>query len=94
MVDIKISIVGASSTVYSPQGVKTDGLPKPFMTHILRGKVAPVEVELGAYTSGSRQRLLKPVMRDPWMMSEEQARKLLEDVLALPYHDSMRQDYK
>ncbi len=56
--------------------------------------VAPVEVELGAYPSGSKQRLLELVIIDPWMMSEEQARKILEDVLALPYHDSVRQYYK
>jgi alpha-galactosidase len=31
---------------------------------------------------------------DPWTRSEEQARALLEDILALPYHEEMRQHYR
>jgi hypothetical protein len=31
---------------------------------------------------------------DPWTRSEAQAQALLEDILALPYHEEMRQHYR
>ena len=31
---------------------------------------------------------------DPWTRSEQQARDLLEDILALPYHKEMREHYR
>ena len=76
------------------QGIKTDGLPKPLIAYILRDRVAPVEVELEAYESGSKERLLELIMMDPWTKSEKQAKKLLEDILALSHHEEMRQHYK
>ena len=76
------------------QGIKTDGLPKPLIAYILRDRVAPVEVELEAYESGSKERLLELIMMDPWTKSKKQAKKLLEDILALPHHEEMRQHYK
>jgi len=76
------------------QGIKTDGLPKPLIAHILRDRVAPVEVELKAYETGNKERLLELIMMDPWTRSEEQAKRLLEDILALPGHEEMRQHYK
>jgi len=75
------------------QGIKTDGLPKPLISYIIRDRVAPVEVELSAYESGSRELLLQLIMMDPWTRSEEQARKLLEDILGLPGYEEMRQHY-
>ena len=36
------------------QGIKTDGLPGPLISYILRDRVAPTEVELKAYESGER----------------------------------------
>jgi len=75
------------------QGIKTDGLPKSLIAYILRDRVAPVEVELEAYESGSRELLLQLIMMDPWTRSEEQAKKLLEDILGLPGYEEMRQHY-
>jgi alpha-galactosidase len=76
------------------EGIKTDGLPKALISYILRDRVAPVEVELEAYETGSKERLLELVMMDPWTKSEEQAKALLEDILALPSHEEMRKHYK
>lgn len=76
------------------QGIRTDGLPKPLIAYTLKDRVAPVEVELDAYESGSRERLLELIMMDPWTRSEEQAKRLLEDILALPQHEEMRQHYR
>jgi len=76
------------------QSIKTDGLPKPLISYILRDRVAPVEIELEAYESGSKERLLELITMDPWTRSEEQAKKLLEDILSLPFNEKMRQHYK
>jgi len=76
------------------QGIKTDGLPGALISYILRDRVAPVEVELEAYEKGDRQMLLQLLLMDPWTKSEEQAENLLEDILALPYHEDMRQHYR
>jgi len=76
------------------QGIKTDGLPGALISYILRDRVAPVEVELEAYEKGDRQMLLQLLLMDPWTKSEEQAKNLLEDILALPYHEDMRQHYR
>jgi len=76
------------------EGVKTNGLPKPLISYILRDRVAPVEVELEAYETGSKERLLELVTMDPWTKREEQAMKLLEGILALPRQEGMRHYYK
>jgi len=51
-------------------------------------------VELEAYESGDKDLLLQLIMMDPWTRSEDQARKLLEGIFALPYHEEMRKHYK
>jgi alpha-galactosidase/6-phospho-beta-glucosidase family protein len=33
-------------------------------------------------------------MLDPWTRSEGQARQLLDEILALPYHEEMRAHYR
>jgi len=76
------------------QGIKTDGLPGPLISYALRDRVAPVEVELEAYEKGSRELLLQLLLMDPWTRSQEQAKDLLEDILALPVHEDMRQHYR
>jgi alpha-galactosidase len=75
------------------QGIKTDGLPGPLTAYMLRDRVAPVEIELEAYNKGSRELLHQLILMDPWSRSEEQAKNFLEDILALPYHEDMRQHY-
>lgn len=76
------------------QGVKTDGLPRPLTSYILRDRVAPIEVELEAYENGSREALLQLVMMDPYTRTEQQARSLLDGILGLPYHEEMRRHYR
>lgn len=76
------------------QGLRTRGLPRPLISYLLRDRVAPVEVELEAYDSGSRELLLELVMMDPWTRSEKQAKALLDDILSLPHHEEMRQHYR
>lgn len=76
------------------QGIRTSGLPKPLIAYIMRDRVAPIEVELEAYESGSKELLLELIMMDPWTRCEEQARSLLEDILRMPRCEEMRQHYK
>jgi alpha-galactosidase len=76
------------------QGIQTRGLPQPLLAYILRDRVAPVNLELEAYDKGDKELLLQLILMDPWTRSEEQARGLLEEILALPYHEEMRQHYR
>jgi alpha-galactosidase len=76
------------------QGIRTLGLPKALLAHVLRDRVAPVNLELEAYERGSKELLLQLIMLDPWTRSEGQARQLLDEILALPYHEEMRAHYR
>ncbi|MGQ9555581.1 MAG: family 4 glycosyl hydrolase [Anaerolineae bacterium] len=75
------------------QGIATDGLPAPLIAYILRDRVGPVEIEMQAYEQRSRELLLQLIMMDPWTRSQEQAQKLLDSILALPYLGEMREYY-
>jgi alpha-galactosidase len=76
------------------QGIQTNGLPPALISYILHDRVAPVNIELEAYETGSRQLLLQLILMDPWARSVQQARDLLDDILALPYHQEMREHYR
>jgi alpha-galactosidase len=76
------------------QGIRTGGLPKPVLNHLLRDRVVPVNTELYAYERGDRTALLSLVMMDPWTRSEAQARGLLDAILARPHNDAMRHHYR
>jgi len=83
--------------VVSGKGVKpqrTSPLPRAILAHLLADRVAPVEVELEAFAKGSRALLVDLIMMDPWTRSREQAEKLLDGILALPYHGDMRDHYR
>jgi alpha-galactosidase len=66
------------------EGVKTLGLPPTAISHILHDRVAPVTLELEAYRTGSKERLLELIQLDPWTRSVDQARALLDEILAMP----------
>lgn len=75
------------------QGIRTDGLPTPIMSWLWRDRIAPVEMELQAFTSGNREMLLSLILMDPWTRSEEQAQKLLDEILAMPCNRDMREHF-
>ncbi len=75
------------------QGIQTNGLPPELVAYIFRDRIAPVELELEAYETGSRELLFQLIMMDPWSRSEKQALGLLDEILALPYHEEMREHY-
>ena len=76
------------------EGIRTKGLPKPIIAHILRDRVAPVEIELEAYNKGSRNLLVQLVLTDKWITSEKHANELIDDIFALPYHKELREHYR
>lgn len=75
-------------------GIQTTPLPEGVISYLLRDYAAPVEIELEAYEKGSKKLLLELVMQDPWTHSSDQAEKVLDEILALPYHQEMREHYK
>jgi alpha-galactosidase len=76
------------------EGIQTRGLPTSLQAYILKDRVAPVNMELEAYETGSKELLFELILMDPWTRSEQQAWSLLEDILALPYHEEMRRHYR
>jgi len=66
----------------------------PVLAYALRDRVAPVEVELEAYESGSRELLVELAAMDPWTRSRERAERLVERILKLPCHEEMRKHYR
>ena len=76
------------------QGQRTGGLPRSILSHVWRDRVAPVEMELAAFEQGSKSLLRQLVMLDPWTRSARQADAFLDAILALPYHEEMRQHYQ
>jgi alpha-galactosidase len=76
------------------QGIQTSGLPPAALAHLLRDCVAPVNLELAAYEARDRTLLLELLMQDPWTRSAEQARGMLEEILALPFHSDINVHYR
>ena len=74
--------------------IHNEGLPKPIMAHLLRDRIASVEMELEAFEKHSREYLTDLVMMDPWTKSREQAEKLIDDIFALPCNSEMKEYYK
>jgi alpha-galactosidase len=71
-----------------------DGLPKPIMAHLIRDRIAPVELELAAFENHSKELLVDLVMTDPWTKSRAQAEKLVQDILDLPINSRMKEYYR
>lgn len=76
------------------EGIQTHGLPQPLVDYILRDRVAPVRIELEAYEKGSKELLLQLIMMDPWTRSLDQARALMDDILAMPGNEEMHAHYR
>lgn len=76
------------------EGIRCKELPKPIIAHILRDRVAQVEMELEAFTKGDYNCLLDLIMMDPWTKTEEQARSLIDEILSQPELKEMKEHYK
>jgi len=71
------------------EGIRTLPLPQAAISHILRDRVATVELEIESYVTGNKQRLLELIQMDPWTTSIKQAKLLLDEILAIPENADM-----
>lgn len=74
--------------------IHNDGLPKPIMAHLMRDRIASVEMEIAAFENHSLEQLIDLVMMDPWTKTRAQAEKLVNDILNLPCNADMKEYYK
>lgn len=72
------------------QPIATEPLPKPILAYIYRDRIAPVEMELEAIRTHSKDLLVDLVMMDPFCTSRAQAEGLVNDICNLPYHTEMK----
>jgi alpha-galactosidase len=71
------------------EGIRTLPLPETVISHILRDRVATVNLEIEAFITGNKRRLLELLQFDPWTSSIDQASKMLEAILAIPENAAM-----
>ena len=88
--EVEIAAVVSKDSI---KPIPNDGLPKPIMAHLLRDRIAPVEMELAAFENHSKELLIDLIMMDPWTKSRKQAEDLLEDILNLPCNADMKEYY-
>ena len=79
---------------YGVHPIPNNGLPKPIESLMLRDRIAPVEMELAAFETHEKKYLLELIMMDPWTRSRDQAEKLLNNILDLPWSAEMKNYYK
>ena len=75
-------------------GIQTTPLPRSMLAHILRDRIAPVEMELAAYNERKKSHLQELVLMDKWSVSLRQAESFVDDSLNMPCHEEMRGYYK
>ena len=76
------------------KGIRTDGLPRAVLGHLFADRIGMVEVELAAYQERDEELLVDLVMMDRQTKSREQARILVDRILALPWNEPMREHYR
>ncbi len=72
------------------QGIETVPLPKEILCHAMRDRVASVEMELLAFTTGNKEYLVQLLLMDPFTKTKEQAEGLLEEILNIDYLHEMK----
>jgi alpha-galactosidase len=76
------------------QGVQTGGLPQAILAWMLRDRVAPVNLELEAYSAQDRDTLIALALTDPFTRTLAQAQSLVEEIMNLDFHAEMRAHYR
>jgi len=75
------------------QGLYVGDFPKA-LTLQLKDRVNVMERELEAYIAGDRKILLQLLLSDPWTKTRDQAERVLDEILSLPFNMEMAQHYK
>jgi len=73
---------------------KIDKLPDRVLNNVLIPRLTRLEWVMDAYFSGSRDALLEIVYRDPRTRSDEQAIKVLDEILSLSFNAAMNKHYQ
>lgn len=68
-------------------------LSRAITAHLVRDRIAPVEIELEAYRTGNRALLVDLIMMDPWTKSRAQAQALLDDIMKMPWASGLKAHY-
>jgi alpha-galactosidase len=74
-------------------GLHVSDFPKA-LTLQLKDRVNAMERELEAYIAGDRKILLQLLLSDPWTKKRDQAERVLDEILSLPFNSEMAQHYK
>ncbi len=69
-------------------------LPKHLTLHILRTHIVPMEMGLEAFLTRDKRILLNMILSDHRTRSYEQAERVMEAVLALPFNEDLRKEFK
>ena len=68
-------------------------LPRSILAHLFRDRIAPVELELAAYESRSRDLLVELILTDRWAPSKKAAETFLDELFELPWNARMKAHY-
>jgi len=91
--DVVVEVPGiVSGCGVKPIHVKP--LPKHLTLHIIRTHIVPMEMGLEAFLTGDKSILLNMILSDHRTRSYEQAQKVMEAVLALPFNEDLRKQFK
>jgi alpha-galactosidase len=72
---------------------KIDPIPKKLSDMALRPRLMRLEMAMEAFLNGDKSVLLEILYRDPRTKSDLQAIQVLDDILALPFNEEMRDHY-
>ncbi|MCD6529710.1 alpha-glucosidase/alpha-galactosidase [Candidatus Bathyarchaeota archaeon] len=76
------------------RGIRVERLPKRLMLHVIMPRMRRMEQILQAFREGDRTTLLLMLMEDPRTKSFQQAKALLEELLAQPWNVETRKHYR
>lgn len=87
--DVVVEVPGIVSA-RGVQAVKVGKLPRRLTLHILRTLVMPMEQGLEAFLTRDKMALLDRILLDHRTRSYEQAQRLVDAILALPFNEDLR----
>ncbi len=73
---------------------KIEPMPERLSKMVLIPRLVRLEMALNAFLSGDKSILLEILYRDLRTRSDNQARDVLDEILALPFNEEMRNHYK
>ena len=91
--DVVVEVPGIACG-WGVKPIHVEPLPKHLTLHILRTHIVPMEMGLEAFLTGDKHVLLNMILSDHRTRSFEQAEKVMEAILALPFNEDLRKRFK